>query len=225
MTNFSNPLGTVMTDAKKKRLVQLLDNASVPLVEDDVYGELPHEGPRPTAVKAFDTTGNVLYCASLSKTLSPGLRVGWTAAGRFTEAVMTRKLVTTLACASLPQLVAAEYLTNGGFDRHLRRLRRKYREQVQRMSLAVARHFPAGTRLARPAGGQFLWVELPSGCDTLALFEQAYDEGISVAPGPMFSPSGRFENALRLNCSVRWDDEVEAAVKTVARLAERQLVG
>lgn len=223
VSNFTNPLGSLMSDAKKARLVELLAAARVPLIEDDVYGELPFEGPRPKAVKAFDRDGRVLYCASLSKTLSPGLRVGWAAPGRWTQAVNRRKLVGSLGCATLPQLVAAEVLTTGGFDKHLRRLRRAYHEQVGRMSRVVARWFPPDTRVARPRGGQFLWVELPSGVDALALFEAAYDAGVSIAPGPMFSPSGRYRNCVRLNCSVRWTDAVEGAVRQLAELTEVQL--
>jgi len=220
--NFSNPLGSLLSDAKKQRLLDILGAAGVPLIEDDVYGELGFDGKRPIAVKSLDQTGNVLYCGSVSKTLSPGLRVGWLAPGRYYDKVNRLKLVSGWACSTVPQLAVAEYLQSGGYDRHLRRLRRTYREHFERMSLAVQRCFPPGTRIARPRGGQFLWVELPAWVDSIRLFEDADDAGVTLAPGVMFSATGRFRNFIRLNYSVIWNERVEAAVRTVGRLAEQQ---
>ncbi len=222
VSNFSNPLGAVMSDARKARLVELLAAADVPLIEDDVYGELGFEGPRPKALKAFDRRGEVLYVSSISKTLSPGLRIGWVAGGNYQKAINERKLVCSLGASTLPQMAIAEYLTSGGFDRHLRRMRKIYRDNAAAFSLAVQRHFPPGTRLSRPKGGQFLWVELPAHVDSLVVFEQAYRAGISIAPGLMFSPTGRYRNFMRLNYSLTWSDDVERAIATLGRLVEAQ---
>ena len=223
--NFSNPLGSLMPPENKRRLVEWLAQANVPLIEDDVYGELPFEGPRPPACKAYDATGNVIYCSSLSITLARGGGGGGAAPGRFRRALMRRKLVHCLAGASAPQLVAAEFLAGGGYDRHLRRQPRAYREQMLRMTQAVERHFPDGTRLSRPAGGQFLWLELPQGVDAIELFEAAWDEGVSFAPGPMFSPGGAYRGFVRLNGSVPWSARVDGALETLGRLAAAQLGG
>ena len=222
VSNFSNPLGSVMSDRRKARLVEVLAAANVPLVEDDVYGDLGYDGVRPKALKAFDTTGSVLYVSSVSKTLSPGLRIGWVAPGRYRKALNERKLVSSLAVSTVPQLVVAEYLSSGGYDRHLRRLQRAYRDNVERFTVAVQGHFPVGTRLSRPRGGQFLWVELPGHVDCLPVFEQAFEEGISIAPGVMFSPSGRYRNFLRLNVSLPWSDELATALATIGRLCDDQ---
>lgn len=225
MANFSNPLGSLMPDPAKARLVAVCAARGVPLIEDDAYGELSFEGTRPRALKAWDRDGGVLHCGTLSKTLSPGLRVGWVAAGRYTSQVSRNKMLASLACATVPQLTAAEFLKTGGYDRHLRKLRRAYKAHVTRMSALVAEVFPPGTRLSRPRGGQFLWVELPEPCDALALFELAWDAGVSVAPGPMFSASGGFGRHLRLNCSVPWGPEVEGAVRLLGGLAGGQCGG
>lgn len=130
MPNFQNPLGSLMPEGKKRELVALLARHGVPLIEDDVYGEL-HYGPqRPLPAKAFDTQGLVMHCSSFSKSLAPGYRVGWVAAGRFSTAVQRLKLMTTLSAATPSQLALSEYLAQGGYDRHLRQLRRSLGQQL-----------------------------------------------------------------------------------------------
>ena len=223
VTNFSNPLGSCMDDEKKRALAELAAHYRVPLIEDDIYGELPHEGPRPRAVKAFDEAGMVMYCNSFSKTLSPGFRIGWTVPGQARQDVMWLKNLSSIASPSVPQLAIAAYLREGGYDRHLRRLRRTYRENHARAIAAVSRHFPPGTRAARPLGGQLLWVEMPVGVDSIRLYEQVATHRISLAPGVLFSASGRFVNCLRLNLGLVYDDRVDHALETLGLLATEQL--
>ncbi len=212
-----------MGDAKKRALVELLDAHDVPLVEDDVYGELPFEGPRPSAVKAFDRSDRVLYCASFSKTISPGVRIGWCAPGRWLDAVAHLKLVANTASPAAPQLAIAELVAGGGYDRHLRRLRATYRDHVRKMTAAIASSFPAGTRVTRPAGGHLLWVEMPRAVDSMQLYEAAARHDISIAPGPMFSVNGRYGHCMRLIAGLPWTPRLEAAIDTLGGLAKRQL--
>jgi len=224
VSNFSNPTGSCMSDAAKRRLVELLEAHDVPLVEDDVYGELVYEGKRPTAVKAFDRRGLVLYCSSYSKTLSPGLRVGWAIPGRYQNEVELLKLVVNQATAVAPQLALAAFLDSGGCDRHIRRVRRMYGEQMASMIDAVERHFPDTTRLTRPAGGHVLWVQLPPGVDAMELYEEADGAGIRIAPGPMFSASHGYRDCIRLNTGFPWSATTERQMATLGRLvAERAL--
>ena len=211
--NFSNPLGSCMPDEKKKRLVALLTERRIPLIEDDIYGNLTFDATRPKVAKAFDEDGWVMVCDSFTKTLAPGYRVGWVAPGRFRERVEFLKLVNTSATASLPQMAIAEVLQNGGYDHHLRKIRRFYAGQMQRMTEAVCREFPAGTKVTRPAGGMCLWIELPAGLDALAIYEQAMAAKISIAPGPIFSAKRKFLNFLRLNCGNPWSDAIETAIQ------------
>lgn len=222
VTSFSNPLGSAMDEAKKRKLAKLLAEFDVPLVEDDVYGELPFEGRRPRAVKSYDTSGRVLYCGSFSKTLSPGLRVGWVSAGRHSARVMQLKLVTSVASATLPQLTVAAFLHSGGYERHLKKLRQAYRENVESMSWAVSRHFPSGTKLSRPTGGHVLWVELADGVSSLDLYREACQRGVSIAPGSLFSPDPeRYRHCFRLNCGIPWSPEVDRAVETLGKIVAK----
>lgn len=222
VSNFSNPLGSCMSDLKKKQLVELLTQYQVPLVEDDIYGELYFEGVRPKAIKAFDRDDWVLYCSSFSKTLSPGLRVGWCVAGRYQSKVEQLKWVINHTTSLANQLTVAAFLANGGYDRHLRQLRRTYQFQMGRVIQAICDYFPAETRVTRPDGGHVLWVELP-GCDALQLYEEALSYGIGIAPGVMFSPSKSYGHCFRLNTGIIWSPEVDQALQTIGYLTKRQL--
>lgn len=219
MTSFQNPLGSLMPDAKKRDLVALLAKHEVPLIEDDVYGELHFGGRRPPPAKAFDQHGLVMHCSSFSKCLAPGYRVGWAAPGRFARQVARLKLSTSLATAAPTQAALASYLEAGGYDRHLRHLRHALSLQQGEMMRAVAKHFPHGTRATRPAGGYFVWIEMPAHVNALEIHRHALSHGISIAPGPIFSSHERFRNCLRLNYGHVWDARAEAAIATLGRLA------
>jgi DNA-binding transcriptional MocR family regulator len=219
MTQFQNPLGSLMPDDRKRQLVELLARHDIPLIEDDVYGELYFGAARPVPAKAYDKQGLVLHCSSFSKCLAPGYRIGWASAGRYTQRVQRLKLSSTLSASGPAQGAIAEYLEQGGYDRHLRRLRDTLQTQQERMADAIAHEFPAGTRVTRPQGGFFLWVELPAAVDALALHREALARGISVAPGPIFSASGQFASALRLNYGHPWDASHDAAIRVLGELA------
>ena len=219
MSTFQNPLGASMPPERKRALAELLARHAIPLIEDDVYAELYFGGERPVPAKAFDRDGLVMHCSSFSKCLAPGHRIGWVAGGRFAERIARHKLTTTLNTNVPSQMAIAHYLRRGGFDRHLRRLRRTLAEQQAQCLAAVGRHFPRGTRVTRPGGGYFLWLELPAGTDALAIQRQAAAQGISIAPGPMFSASRGFGNCLRLNCGHPLDERAQSALATLGRLA------
>jgi DNA-binding transcriptional MocR family regulator len=140
-----------------------------------------------------------MHVSSFSKCLAPGFRVGWVAAGRYADAIRRQKLSFSLATPVALQHALADYLKQGGYDRHLRTLRATLGAQMATLISDVEAHFPAGTRMAEPEGGYFLWLELPEGCDTLALHREALARGISIAPGPIFSAQREFRNFVRLN--------------------------
>ena len=211
-----------MPEANKQRLVNILDRRDIPLIEDDINGELHHAECRPRTVQSFATGGSVLLCGSFSKTLAPGYRVGWVAPGKYYERVKSLKLTSTLATATLPQLAIAEFMANGGYDHHLRSLRRHFAAQVRRMSEAVAEAFPAAIKITRPAGGFVLWVELPKTVSALKLHQLALTRKISIAPGPMFSATQNYPNFIRLNCGHPWTPRLAQAVATLGDLV-RQL--
>lgn len=219
MPTVSNPLGCSMGDGDKERLVRMLARRDLPLIEDDVYGELSFDGTRPRPAKAWDEGGRVLLCGSVSKTLAPGYRIGWLAAGRYSEAVRRLKFSSTVATPTLPQLAVAEFLASGGYDRHLRRLRAQLYAQVDRTREAVAAYFPQGTRVSAPTGGFVLWLELPSQVDAYALQAAALERKVAIAPGPIFSARGRYRSCVRLTCGQPWSPRIEAALRTVGELA------
>ncbi|MBN8466250.1 PLP-dependent aminotransferase family protein [Corallococcus exiguus] len=218
--SFSNPVGSCMPEANRRRLVELVTAHDVPLIEDDIYGDL-HFGPeRPRPCKAFDTRGQVLLCGSFSKTIAPGFRVGYVAPGRFRERVELLKFAHTVASPLLTQEAVARFLENGGYDRHLRALRRNLASQVEHVARAVAEHFPPGTRVALPSGGLLLWVQLPPSVDAHVLNARALETGISIAPGSIFSARpDSYRNFIRLSCGQPWTPRIEAAVATLGSIA------
>jgi len=223
VSNFSNPLGAMIPEDNKRRMVTMLAERGVPLIEDDVYGEFYFGRERPLPCKAFDTTGNVLYNASFTKQAMPGLRIGWMAGGRYHAQLQMLKFGMSYCTPSLLQVVAAEFLAAGGFDRHIRQLRRTLCRQVHEMLALVSEAFPAGTRVTEPQGGFLLWLELPEGADSQALFDAALQEGIGFTPGQLFSPRGEFGRCLRLSCGVPLTPARIAAVKRLGELARAQL--
>ncbi|MBI4563074.1 MAG: PLP-dependent aminotransferase family protein [Planctomycetes bacterium] len=220
MPTSHNPLGITMPESKKRELARILAHERVPLIEDDAASGL-HFGPvRPSPAKAFDSQGLVMYCSSISKVLSPGLRVGWIACGRFRAEVEHRKTFRTSANATMPQLALAEYFEEGAFGRHLRSLRNILAGHVDLMSRAIRRSFPIGTQLSIPSGGFHLWVELPLGVNSLELYQLALRAGITIVPGPVFSPRGRFENHIRLSAG-RWSAKEERAISDLGNLVRQ----
>jgi DNA-binding transcriptional MocR family regulator len=218
--NFNNPFGSCMPEGKKRELVELLADHEIPLIEDDVIGDLGFSYDRPKVAKSFDKKGLVILCSSFSKTLAPGYRVGWVAPGRFQEQIEHLKAVSNIATASLPQMAIAEFLANGGYDQYLRKIRGIYRRQIDCMAQAVERCFPAGTKVTHPSGGFVLWVEMPEYVDSIKLYEQALKAGITIAPGLIFSASRKYGNFIRLNAAY-WSERIEGALATVGELAAK----
>ena len=219
--NYQNPIGSCMPETNKKQLVQLLSRRGIPLIEDDIFGDLHFGIQRPRLCKSFDEHELVLTCTSFSKTLSPGFRIGWTAPGRFKSSVQRLRVTSTLTGSVLPQLTIAEMLSNGAYDHHLRKIRRSYESQIHHVTNAISKYFPAGTNATRPEGGFLLWVELPAGTDTIELHRKALEKGISIMPGAVFSAKRQYKNFIRLNCSNLWSEQLHDALITLGRLAGR----
>ncbi len=223
MPSFSNPLGSCMPDEHKEKLYRILAEFDVPAIEDDVYGDLHFGERRPKPLKAWDTDGRVLLCSGFGKTLAPALRVGWCAPGRYLERVRRLKFTNTLGTPVVLQKTVSDFLRNGGYDHHLRSIRRAYHNQLHLFSQAILRYFPEGTRLSRPEGSFVLWIELPPGVDTLRLYRDALKQHITTAPGALFSVKDRYKNCLRMNCGLPWTDAIATALQTLGDLAKKQL--
>jgi DNA-binding transcriptional MocR family regulator len=221
MPTLHHPTGAVTSVDKKRELVRLLATREIPLIEDDAYAELQFAATPAPPAKAFDERGLVLHCGSFSKCLAPGYRLGWIAAGRFTDEVSRRKIESSLATSLPIQKCISQMLQRGGYDSHLGELRRKLMSQQSAALDSLHRHFPTGYRVAIPAGGYFLWVECAESVDALQVHRMALDHGITIGPGPMFSARQQFGNFLRLNCGHPWTPVMDGAIQRLGEILRR----
>jgi DNA-binding transcriptional MocR family regulator len=220
-TSFNNPLGCTMPTEKKMKVLSLLAKHRIPLIEDDITGDVYFGSERPIPFIALDRNANtVIYCSSFSKTVAPGYRIGWmaTKTQAHIQSALERKLAFTLSGPPLLQVALAEFLNSGGYDKHLRRIRRVFADTVGHMSRAVERWFPEGTKVSRPVGGFVLWLELPKFVRTAPLFDEALRNGVCFVPGDMFSASSRYSHCLRLSCGDGWNDRIEKGVMKLGKL-------
>jgi DNA-binding transcriptional MocR family regulator len=222
-SSFNNPTGAMTPDAAKERIVRLLAKHRIPLIEDDIYGDLHFGNERPRPFGAFDAAddsgGGVVTCGSLSKSVAIGYRIGWAISRRHTTALVRAKFCGSVASATLQQHVAARYYAAGQHDRHLRRICADLAANCRRFAAVIADGFPRGTRVSNPAGGVVLWVELPGGVDGVQLFHAALEHGIGIAPGIIFSAKADYRNFIRLSAGVQWTPTIEKALRMLGRLA------
>ena len=221
MTTLQHPTGATLPSIRKSELVRLLARHEIPLIEDDAYAELQFATKAEPPAKAFDRTGSVLHCGSFSKCLAPGYRLGWVAAGRYTEELSRRKMESSIATSLPVQQGIAQMLRAGGYDAHLTTLRRRLAVSQRAALHSLQRYFPSGFRVAAPRGGYFLWVECAAAVDSLDLHRRALDLGISIAPGPIFSARQQFKNYLRLNTGHPWTNAIAQAIQKLAQLLKR----
>lgn len=219
--HLQNPLGAILPDSKKKRLVELCDTHGIALIEDDIYGDLADTDVPLQSLKSLDKTGNVIYCSSLHKSLAPGMRLGWIIGGRWHTRVAMFKYAQSRHNEEWPQIAATEFIASGAFERHLRRLRTALRVQRERIAEAIAEYFPEGTKLTVPNGGPTLWIELPERLSSKTLFDTAIKEGILFVPGSLFSNSDRFDHFLRLSCGMPYSKEMDWALRRLGGMVER----
>lgn len=215
----SNPLGSSMPLAERRRLAHLVAQRGVPLIEDVIHNALCEHDELRRAVRSYDDSGHVMLCGSFSKTMAPGLRVGYLDAGRWTAQIGRLKAVHSGAHTEFLELAVADLLTQPGTESAYRQLRTVFAARVDEARGIVAESFPKGTRVTDPPGGFILWVELPAGSDSMALFEACLKERICIAPGGMFSTTGRYGHCLRLGVGGRWDEAQRQALRRVGELA------
>ncbi|WOB08190.1 PLP-dependent aminotransferase family protein [Piscinibacter gummiphilus] len=220
--NFHNPLGSLMPLANKRRLVALARERGFTLIETDIYGETYFGDERPPVLKAFDTHDDVILCSAFTKTVAPGYRVGWIAPGRHFKTAQSHKFHTSITGAMLPQEVIAEFIRDGGYDHHMRKLRASLKQQCAQMVDAVTRLFPDGCRLSVPQGGLMLWIEMPRSVDSRKVFERARHEHIGCAPGATFSNSTRFNHFLRLHYGEPWSARHEAHIRRLGQIVAEE---
>jgi DNA-binding transcriptional MocR family regulator len=221
MTTLHHPTGAIVPTERKRELVGLLAARQIALIEDDAYAELQFSSKPSLPAKAFDKNGYVLHCGSFSKCLAPGYRLGWVAAGRFTKDLARRKIESSLATSLPIQQAIAAMLQRGSYDSHLTRLRRQLASQQATALASLRRHFPAGYRVTRPAGGYFLWIECAPSVNSLEVHRRALAAGISLAPGPIFSARQQFGNFIRINYGHPWSGAMDQAVQRIGEILRR----
>ncbi|MCS2160919.1 PLP-dependent aminotransferase family protein [Scandinavium sp. H11S7] len=200
--NCNNPLGFIMPDARKRAVLALAQRHDIVIFEDDVYGELANDYPRPRTIKSWDIDGRVLLCSSFTKTIAPGLRVGWIVPGRYHDRVLHMKYAATGTNVPTTQLAVAAFVREGHYHRHMRRMRQIYQSNMETYTCWLRQYFPCGICVTRPEGGFMLWVELPEMVDMVCVAKQLCELKIQVAPGTLFSASGKYRNCLRINCAL-----------------------
>jgi DNA-binding transcriptional MocR family regulator len=221
--NFNNPLGGCMPDENKKKLVDLTTRHNIPLIEDDIYGELYFGRNRPRTCKYYDTKGMVMYCSSLSKSLSPGYRIGWTIPGKFLEQVKQIKRIHNISSPTLTQAAMAHYLQYGRYEYHLKNMRKALHTQCLRYLQAIIDYFPADTKVSRPHGGFILWVELNKKVNTFKLRVEAMKHNISIVPGKIFSASCNYNNCIRISFGKPWDDNADYGLMMLGKLINKMM--
>ncbi|WP_443947558.1 PLP-dependent aminotransferase family protein [Pedobacter sp. AW1-32] len=217
-TNFNNPLGSLMPDENKKELVALLTAHNIPMIEDDLFGNLFFGSSRPKPCKVFDQAGIVMWCGGVSKTLAPGYRVGWIAPGKFKDQIIWQKLVQNVAIPSLQQEAIADFLEHGRYDHYLRKLRQTLYTNCLKFQRAIEQYFPKNTKISQPQGGLFLWLELNGKIDTAKVLDVALKHKISFAPGRMFTQHNQFHNCMRLNFALVWTEKLEQNLKKLGEI-------
>jgi len=217
-SRYSNPTGAAFSTEKQESLFNLAQKHDVKILEDDIYGEIGFAQSIHTVIKKFDTEGRVMYCSSYSKTVSPGLRIGWCIPGNSLKKIMDLQTFTTFGPASVSQYAMSSFLQTGHYDKHLRNLTTLCRDNLERVTHAVRQYFPVGTKISQPKGGYILWVCLPNNVNAIELQLKSLKKGINIAPGDLFSNSEHFSHCIRLNCALPWNDELRNAIKKLGSL-------
>jgi DNA-binding transcriptional MocR family regulator len=221
--NFNNPSGSCMPEENKKRLVDVITKYNIALIEDDIYGELYFGRSRPRTCKYYDAKGLVMHCASLSKSLAPGYRIGWTIPGKFIEDVKQIKRTSNISSPSLTQAAMAHFLGNGRYEYHLKKLRKALHTQYLKYTQAIIEYFPEGTKLSRPQGGFVLWVELPKKVNASKLRLEAMKHHISVVPGKIFSVRCNYNNFIRISFGKPWNEDMDYGLMMLGKIVKKMM--
>ena len=222
MSNFSNPSGSMMPNEHKEETVRLMELHNIPLIEDDIHGDLYFGSARPTNCKTYDKSEIVMCCSSVSKTLAPGYRVGWVIPGKFKKEILRTKLYHTISSPTITHEVVGDFLKNGRYENHLRKIRQILNHNCNNYINTILESFPKGTKVSRPQGGFFLWIELDKKIDTAEFYHLAMKHNISIAPGRIFSFQDQFSNCMRLSFGLPWTNELRQSIQTLGRLAAQQ---
>ncbi|MEO8406180.1 MAG: PLP-dependent aminotransferase family protein, partial [Chitinophagaceae bacterium] len=222
--NFNNPIGGCMPDEKKKELVSIITKHNIPLIEDDIYGELYFGKNRPRTCKYYDTKGLVMHCSSLSKSLAPGYRIGWVIPGKFLDQVKQMKRIQSINSPTLTQAAIAHFLQNGRYEYHLKTLRKALHTQCLRYMQAIIKYFPEDTKVSRPNGGFVLWIQLNKKVNAFKLRTEAMKQRISIVPGKIFSASHSYDHCIRISFGKPWDENADYGLMMLGKMIYKMIV-
>jgi 2-aminoadipate transaminase len=236
LPNFQNPGGTTLSEGRRHELVLLADRFGIPIIEDDPYGQLRYEGEHLTPLVVLDrenlrrdngySIGNVIYLSTFSKTLAPGLRLGWIVAPPDVIAKLVQlKQGADLHTSTFVQIVAYEVAKDGFLDEHVKLIRKVYRERRDVMLATLKEYFPPEVTWTHPQGGLFLWVTLPEGMDSHKLFEAALKENVAFVPGDSFYANNGHEGSrhMRLNFSYGQPEQIREGIRRLSVAVKQQL--
>ena len=221
--NFNNPLGSCMPDENKKKLVDIISKHNIPLIEDDIYGELYFGKTRPKTCKYYDKKGLVMHCSSLSKSLTPGYRIGWTIPGKYLQEVKQIKRIQNISSPTLTQAAVAHFLLHGRYEYHLKNLRKALHTQSLRYVQAIIKYFPEDTKVSRPQGGFTLWLELNKKIDAFKLRTEAMKHHIAIVPGKIFTAGCSYSNYIRISFGKPWNDDVDYGLMMLGKLVKKMM--
>src|ERR1700690_730729 len=236
LPNFQNPAGTTLSEERRHELVLLADRYGIPIIEDDPYGQLRYEGEHLPSLVVLDrenlrrdngySIGNVIYLSTFSKTLAPGLRLGWIVAPPDVISKLAQlKQGADLHTSTFTQFVAYEVARDGFLDKHVKLIRQIYRERRDVMLQALQEFFPAEVTWTHPQGGLFLWVTLPEGLDMQAIFKSAIEQNVAFVPGDSFYANDSRESRrhMRLNFSNAAPEQIREGIRRLAAAVENHM--
>ncbi|MBL4827194.1 MAG: PLP-dependent aminotransferase family protein [Spongiibacteraceae bacterium] len=216
----SNPSGASMSLANKKALLKLAKQKNFTIIEDDIFGDLHFEQKRPAPLLSLDNNNQVIYCSSASKSIAPGLRIGWVIAKNRQRQFIERQMASTTGTNTLSQKILAKYFSSPHYEKHLKKIRAIYQQNQQRVLHTVFNTFPPSTYATQARGGFIAWIALPKSVDTYTLYQHALKEKISIVPGKLFAHAG-FNHCLRLSYARSWSATMEKNLSRLGEIATR----
>lgn len=217
--DFQNPTGKTWTVERRKAFMEVVNKYSVPVIEDNPYGELRFVGEVPPSLKSMDTADNVMLFGTFSKILSPGMRIAWIAGN---EDLLLKfaylKQASDLHTSTISQYQIDAFMEMNDIDAHVEKLIEVYGSRAELMIKAIEDYLPEGVKFVKPEGGLFTWVEMPEGVDARAVLTRAIEKGVAFVPGDAFYPNGGHENTLRLNFSNTPPEKIKDGIRVLGEV-------
>jgi len=217
--NHQNPTGHSLSNQQKQQLVELATQHNIPIIEDDVFREISHQRTIPLPLKYFDQHGWVIWCGSVSKTLAPGLRVGWCLPGRYKNRFIQQRIIRTLGHNQPIQLALADYIANGYYETHVKKINRAISAHCADYIKFLQDNLPGKSEVFIPNGGLVLWIKLPK-VDTQKLATMLLKQGVHITPGNLFSTTELYQDCVRLNIGVIPSREIYLQLELLCKLAQ-----